>query len=323
MAYKLDPATPLDAEFRRIAGELLRKAEQELGSHEGERNEAIHEARKRLKKLRGLLRLVRDARPAFHAKENARYRDLARSLSGARDLGALVESLDKLEAHYADEVATDVFGRVRQQLVERRDAAMAEDLGPAVETVQRSLGATRRELDGFVIGRKSKGGDAAELVARGFARTYGRGREALAAARKAGDVNSFHDLRKRAKYHWMHLKLIAPLWPEAMAPLATAGKEVADGLGLDHDYAVMRQHIAAEPDVFGSPRELAVLVALIDRRQTELRETALETARRLFADDPAGVETRVKRLYRASQAQASRNPAAPVASPLDALRRAG
>ena len=58
MAYKLDPAAPLDAEFRRIAGEQLRRAERVLVAADGDPNAAVHEARKRLKKLRKLLRLL-------------------------------------------------------------------------------------------------------------------------------------------------------------------------------------------------------------------------------------------------------------------------
>jgi CHAD domain-containing protein len=213
-----------------------------------------------------------------------------------------------------------VFRRAREQLVERRDTAPVEEIDPAMETVVGSLGAARHELDGFVIGPKNKAGDAAQIVARGFARTQARGRAAWVVAQKRRDVEAFHELRKRAKYHWMHLKLLGPLWPEVMAPQATAAKAIADGLGLDHDYAVMRQQIARTPDTFGTQRELAVLLALVDRRQTELREAALGTARRLFADDPDGVATRIKRLYRA--AQMARDPGVPVASPLDVLRRA-
>ncbi|MCW7544097.1 CHAD domain-containing protein [Aurantimonas litoralis] len=322
MAYKLDPAAPLDAEFRRIAGEQLRRAERVLVAADGDPNAAVHEARKRLKKLRGLTRLVRDARPAFHAKENARYRDLARSLSGARDSGALVEALDRLADHYGAEVAPAVFEHVRSELMARREAATTRDLGSAIEAAARSLGAARHKLDGFVIAPKDRAGDAATIIAEGFARTHDRARSALATARKEGDDEALHELRKRVKYHWMHLRLIAPLWPDAIAPLTKAAKAIADGLGLDHDYSVMRQEIAATPEAFGTPRELAVLAALIDRRQAELRVAALDTARRLLADDPDGVRRRVKRLYRAGPVRGASDPGAPVASPLEVLRQA-
>ena len=190
------------------------------------------------------------------------------------------------------------------------------------QAAARSLGAARHKLDGFVIAPKDRAGDAATIIAEGFARTHDRARSVLAKARKDGDDEALHELRKRVKYHWMHLRLIAPLWPDAIAPLTKAAKAIADGLGLDHDYSVMRQEIAATPEAFGAPRELAVLAALIDRRQAELRAAALDTARRLLADDPDGVKTRVKRLYRAGPVRGASDPGAPVASPLEVLRQA-
>lgn len=297
MAYRFDPAAPLDAELRRIAGEQIRKAERELGDEKGDRHAAVHAVRKRLKKLRGLLRLVRDARPKFYAGENARFRDMARALSGVRDRAALVESLDALEAHYRDEVTTEAFGPVRQRLIEQREAAAGTDLAPAIESTLRELGEARHRLDAFAVGKKNKAGDAAAIVAKGYGRIVRQARDEIRQAEKRSEATAFHDLRKRAKYHSMHLRLLGPLWPEAMAPLAEAAKALGDDLGLDHDYAVLRAEITEEPDAFGSADGLSVVLALMERRQAGLRQASLVTAQRLFADDAAAAEQRIARLW--------------------------
>ncbi|HEX2020970.1 MAG TPA: CHAD domain-containing protein [Aurantimonas sp.] len=313
MAYRFDPAAPLDAEFRRIAGEQLKKAEEEFADEAGDRHEAVHDVRKRLKKLRGLLRLVRDARPKFYAEENARFRDIARALSGVRDRAALVEALDALETHYKDELTTDAFGPIRQRLIERREEAAAVDLSPAITATLRSLGEARHRLDGFAVGKKNKAGDPAAIVASGYGRIVGQARDEIRLARKDGEAAAFHDLRKRAKYHWMHLRLLGPLWPEAMAPLADAAKTLGDDLGLDHDYAVLRSEIAEAPDAFGPPDGLAVVLALMERRKTGLRRTSLETAERLFAEAAPAAEKRIARLWHTARA-AARDEGAKVAS---------
>ena len=297
MAFRFDPASPLDAELRRIAGEQIRKAERELGDEKGDRHAAVHAVRKRLKKLRGLIRLVRDARPKFYTKENARFRDMARALSGVRDRAALVESLDALEAHYGDEVSTEAFGPIRQRLIEQREAAAGTDLAPAIESTLRELGEARHRLDAFAVGKKNKAGDAAAIVAKGYGCIVRQARDEIRQAEKRGEATVFHDLRKRAKYHSMHLRLLGPLWPEAMAPLAEAAKTLGDDLGLDHDYAVLRAEIAASPDEFGSADGLAVVVALMERRQAGLREQSLVTAQRLFADAAPAAEQRIARLW--------------------------
>jgi hypothetical protein len=94
--FRRDDAS-VEAGVRRIADEQLGKAVAALGGealHEG-----VHDARKRVKKLRGLLRLVR---PGFkgYAEENRTLRDAARTLSGLRDHAAMIETLDRLAARY-------------------------------------------------------------------------------------------------------------------------------------------------------------------------------------------------------------------------------
>src|SRR3546814_13842801 len=79
--------------MRRIAGEQIEKA---LASVEArDRSDAIHDIRKRCKKLRGLVRLVR---PVFdgYAQENAGFRRLADSISAARDSKVMQDNCDRL-----------------------------------------------------------------------------------------------------------------------------------------------------------------------------------------------------------------------------------
>ncbi len=319
MAFRIDPGQALDAEVRRLAGEQLRKAEHALGEGGGDRHAAIHATRKRLKKLRGLLRLVRDADSAFFREENTRFRDTAKALSKTRDKIAQIEALDALEERFADEVETKAFAAIRGTLTERRDAVAVNeaDLAPLAETTQRRLGEARHRLDGFV----TPDSDPAKTVAKGFQRTYQRARQALKRAEKRRDAESLHELRKRVKYHWMHLRLLAPVWPEALAPLRDAAKAIADDLGLDHDYAVFRAEAAEAPADFGSASDLSVVMALMDRRQSELRQAGLDGARRLLAEDAKAAGRRMRRLAKAAAAVAGRDPEAPAEAPEAGRRR--
>src|SRR2546430_1303607 len=61
-------------------------------------DKAVHEARKDMKKLRALVRLMRpELGGKAYRRENARFREVARSLSGVRDAKAMLEALDALE----------------------------------------------------------------------------------------------------------------------------------------------------------------------------------------------------------------------------------
>ena len=64
------------------------------------------------------------------------------------------------------------------------------------------------------------------------------------------------------KYGWYHARLLQPVAPSALGPLAKRLKDLSDGLGDEHDLAVLRGMILASPADFGEGAEAAI--ALID-----------------------------------------------------------
>ena len=95
--YRLKQDERVPAGVRRMAAAQLDKALEHLGCQDGKRDEHIHEARKATKRLRALVRLVRDELgDEVYALENQCYRDAGQWLSGLRDATVLVETLDRL-----------------------------------------------------------------------------------------------------------------------------------------------------------------------------------------------------------------------------------
>src|SRR5947207_2716692 len=86
---------------RRMARKQITKALKTLGgAKQLLEDEDVHDARKRLKKARALLRLLRPALGApVYRRENGSIRDAARPLTDMRDAKILVETLDKLAEH--------------------------------------------------------------------------------------------------------------------------------------------------------------------------------------------------------------------------------
>src|SRR5262245_13678591 len=70
-----------------------------------DRETAVPEARKALKRVRTLLRLaLREHEEAFYRRENEAFRDIARSLGAARDSQVMVETLDAVGERYGKEM---------------------------------------------------------------------------------------------------------------------------------------------------------------------------------------------------------------------------
>ena len=96
--YKFDPKGEApDAAFRAIAIDQLDEALSDLDTPDSSDRSAVHEARRRTKKLRGLLRLVRAGFDDFD-QENVALRDAAGVLSHLRDREVQHETLAALAA---------------------------------------------------------------------------------------------------------------------------------------------------------------------------------------------------------------------------------
>ncbi|EXF45194.1 CHAD domain protein [Pseudomonas sp. BAY1663] len=106
MAYRIRPRRNAAKEVRKAALDRISEAMRALALPAAERAEGVHQARKRFKELRALLRLVREPLGATFARENRCVRDLGRALAESREAAAMLESWDALaEAHHASSPA--------------------------------------------------------------------------------------------------------------------------------------------------------------------------------------------------------------------------
>jgi hypothetical protein len=103
MVFHLKADESVSKGIRRIARKEIEKAQQELADpRETSTEEVVHGARKRFKRVRAVVRLVREGLgERRYRRENACFRDAARPLSEVRDAHALVQTLDRLAEHYA------------------------------------------------------------------------------------------------------------------------------------------------------------------------------------------------------------------------------
>lgn len=284
--YRLGDDEDASEGMRRIArGQLDDAAEQLEDAPGGDGpGEAVHEARKDLKRARAVVRLLRDQLgDETYRRENALYRDTGRSLSGARDAKVLVDTLDSLIARFAAELPEGAFAALRAQLAaesEAEHARLRRD-GDAIASALPRLGVGRDRIATWPL---AEGADRAAL-APGLERIYRRGRRAARAARKDPSDETLHELRKRAKDLWHAAQIARPAAPAELKRLGRRAHRLSDAAGEDHDLAVLRTAAEARGAAL-RPGELPLLRALIERRQKRLRRRALARARRLYRAKP-------------------------------------
>jgi CYTH domain-containing protein/CHAD domain-containing protein len=293
-AYRLKAKESPSDGLRRIALGRAGKALERLDSVYGdELAAAIHGARKDLKKLRALLRLVRPelGEKTFKA-ENRRYRDAGRLLAGSRDAEVKLETLVALRQRFGDLPAGTAelwAGRLEAERDELA-AATRDDAQARIAPATEAIAAGRDELR-----RWSLGADSWALVEAGLFRSYGEGWRALRRTRSKPTAENVHRWRKRAKDLWYQLRIIEDAWPELLGATVGQVHDLTELLGDHHDLAVLAEDLAGRRDLGdGAPFEAAIA-----ERQEQLFDAAIELGVRLYAEKPKAFRRRTERYWRA------------------------
>ncbi len=257
-------------------------------------DEAIHDTRKAIKRLRAVLRLVRSPLGEdVYRFENGFLRDTAALIGGPRDAWVAVETIRSLRADFGEHLDTDTFAVFERALVDRYQQTLAGVVdGPAVigEVVYRLRSARARyaawpvdEAAAAAYGRRPIRHDFVSIGA-GLGRTYARGRQAMESAMRVPRAEAFHEWRKDAKYLRHQAELIAPLWPEVLGGYARSLDRLGEALGAEHDLAVLLQLVAEDASLCPHPRERSLFIALAQHRRSELQTNALMLGARIYAE---------------------------------------
>ena len=121
--FRLKKEESEDAGIRRVAHGRVEDAVRLLRDEDADPVEAVHEARKDLKKLRATLKLVRPViGDDLYRRENERFRAAGQTLSDVRDTQVRAETVDGLAERFADDPPPDGWSAVRTPLA-RDDAS--------------------------------------------------------------------------------------------------------------------------------------------------------------------------------------------------------
>jgi CHAD domain-containing protein len=262
---------------------------------------AIHDTRKALKRLRALVRLLREQLgESAYRREHAILRDVARRLASARDAEVMVATLDALLQRHPRKLAS------RRPLIELRKRLVAERAVAARRAAADEV--LRAQVLADLSGLRERA-QRWELPAReGIAvlesdlrRTYRQGRYRMRrVARGKGGAHGAHEWRKRVK----DLRYAAEIL--GLRPVARRADELGELLGEEHDLVVLAGLL---PPPGRGPfkgkrgkRARRALLKRIARRRRQLRKRALREGERLYRRKPK----KFVRRGRSAHARASR-----------------
>lgn len=275
MAFEIRLQRDVAAEVRRVAREEVDRAMAALdGAREGNAR-GIHDARKRFKAIRALLRLVAPRLgPAFR-RENRLYRDAARQLAGVREAQATLEALDRL--------GNSGDATLRRELEARDQARRALRLHDtdALEVLSQDLTEARERVAGWPLA-----GGGFEIIEPGLCATYRRGWKGFRRALRAASATALHEWRKDVKYHRHQLELLIRLWPDVLTGAAARARRLGDLLGDHHDLHELCALLSTSPALAGGARECESVLAAAELRAGKLETRALAVGGLVYAERP-------------------------------------
>jgi len=300
MAFELKANEPVATGITRNVKSQIEKALKYLDvakqSHaEGaSEKDAIAEIRKCFKRVRAALRLAREefGDDLYH-EENWCFRDAARPLTQVRDARVLVETADRHRQQFVQRIGPAAYTKIRTALIANRQevARLVLEESKAFATVADAGTRALARLSDWKLQR-----DGWAAVGTGLRRTYRQGRRALAVAAESPSVASLHEWRKQTKYLWHQLQLLQAAWTDSEKELVDRTHQLATLLGEDHDLAVLRETLAADPLTYGGHHILKGVFAVIDQHRGELERQAFAVGREIYKELPGTFTSRIEAL---------------------------
>ena len=162
-------------------------------------DESVHGARRRIKRLRSLARLLRAALGEdSYADLNAALRRAADALAGQRRAEALAVAAKRLETP----------GRASgfwRPLAEAHQLDHAQTGDPAQRLVEARAAIARAEA---ILSKAPLAAAGGNMVARPMVKTYGKARKRLRRALASGKAEELHEARKFVIHHLHHLSFL-------------------------------------------------------------------------------------------------------------------
>lgn len=262
----------------------IREALEQVSAPQSISDEAIHDARKALKKARAALRLLQDgmSKTTFQ-RDNSELRNAGRFLSPFRDAKSLIDAFDSLHDRYRNKLQ-DVELALLQKILHanltkarRHFSGMPTELGNCIRLLKDCIALTKKGDFSSIH---------SETIGTGLRRIYRKGSKARAEAETARTPEALHEWRKQVKYLLNAADALQLSQKGDVAKTLKRADDLADCLGNDHDLAMLSQETARGAYAPVDADVIKMLHALINRRRAKLQKRAFGLGKRLYDRKP-------------------------------------
>jgi len=292
MSFGLKREASIAQEVRRLVLKQLETAISELRSvGDPESDEAIHDARRRVKKIRAVIRLVQPVLDKSYRAVDRDLSDVSKLLAPVADGQGIIETLDQIAHRYRKVLPRRAVASLRAGLRARsartdRDA----DARGVIEFAADTLRAERKRVRQWTIR-----GDGFRAVAPGLEESYRRARDGMILAWSKPKASHFHSWRRHVKDHWFHVRLVEARCGNHLLAYQRRLEALDGVLGEYHNVVLLRDVLVT--DGYLNRAETARCLRVVARYQRVLRRHAELLGVRIYLDKPGRYVRRVGRFW--------------------------
>ena len=294
MGFRLKSGQSVSNEVRRIVLRQLDLAASELVSvGDPESDEAVHDARRRVKKIRAIIRLIR---PVLDKpfRSDPDLRRVSKMLAPVADGKGVIDTLNELLQRYRKQLPRKTAAAIRSDLIAREkqiDRKAAQD--GVLQEAKRTLRLERKRVKSWKLSE-----DGFRAIAPGLKDSVRRAREGMVTAWLHPNASNHHTWRRHVKNHWFHVRLLQGRCNGGLQPYQHQLEALDGVLGEYHNLVLLHEVLVSDSTL--SRREVARCLRIVERYQRALRRNAQVLGMRIYDEKPRRFVRRVKRLWDAS-----------------------
>ena len=258
-------------------------------------HKSIHETRKSMKRIRAVLRMIRDEIGySSYYRENAFYRDLSRNLSEIRNFEVLSDSIKNLQEDLSNTIPPDVFALLEEELERQRNMAMVGQAGltQLLKEIAGKIEIARDRIYDFPIRHNDF-----RAFEGGLFRMYRQGKKYLRDARRNPSPSQLHHLRKRMKYFWYQVEILQPIFPGPMKAYASTLEAIGENLGVYHDLQLLQEFLS-ESTIIPDARVNEALQEACLAKKSMLLYNIWSMADIAYSEEPAAMVNRLANYWK-------------------------
>ena len=250
----------------------------------------IHEVRTNIKKIRGLLRLLRhEIGEDSYNEMNGYYRDLAQEVAPLRDDTSQIELLQEIKVKLQNTTVTKALDKIiglhrrkRKNAFDHfKQSGHAEDIKQMILSLQQMT----HSLE-FT-------GDPEFFILKSLQHIYKRARSAFETTEFLSDDEIYHYWRKQVKYLTYHLMLLNKAWPNSIRAYLSDLSLLGSTLGKLHDLDLFHAAIKNRTISISDKDSRKKLMRYLYNRRSVLRKRVQALGEQCFAESSDAFAMRI------------------------------